>query len=393
MESDKQVRFGSTEIAFAYKNNRQLKLSYWLFRMMSRPSWADFFAKIGSLALHFRLPLTQYLIRRTIYKQFIGGETLQDCLPVIEHLNDYRCLVVLDYAVEGKNEEEELDLARDQFIRTIQFAANQPSVPVITIKISGLAQNIILQAWTEMELRPSDFDEKWERIVYRLTDICDHALQLGMKIFIDAEESWIQDAIDHLADTMMKSYNRNEVLVYNTYQLYRHDRLEFLKRSYSTSREEGYFLGAKLVRGAYMEKERERALDHDYPSPISPDKESVDRDYNDGILFCAENYENIAMCAATHNLISCQILADYIGTLPVRKDHPHLNFCQLYGMGDDITFNLAAEGYNVAKYLPYGPVRDAFPYLVRRAEENRAMSNEFNREYELVKLEVERRNL
>ena len=391
MEIDKQVSFESSEIAFAYKTNRQLKLSFWLFRLMSRPSWADFFAKIGGLALRFRLPLTRYIIRHTMYRQFIGGETLQDCLPIIRNLSEYKSLVVLDYAVEGKHEEEDLDRARDQFIRTIRFAANHPSVPVVTIKISGLAQNKILRAWAEPELRSDDFEGKWERVIFRLTDICDHALQFGMKIFIDAEESWHQDAIDYLADTMMKCYNHDEVYVYNTYQMYRHDRLGFLKKSFANSREAGYYLGAKLVRGAYMKKERDRAREKNYPSPISPEKESVDRDYNEGILFCAEHYENIAMCAATHNLISCQLLANFIRELPVRKDHPHLNFCQLYGMGDDITFNLAAAGFNVAKYLPYGPVKEAFPYLVRRAEENKAMSNEFNREYQLIKREKERR--
>lgn len=393
MEIEEQVSFDNTEVAFAYKTDRQLRLGAWLFRLMSRSFWSDFMIHLGRWALSLRLPFTRYLIRHTVYKQFIGGETLQDCLPVIDTLYKYQCLVVLDYAVEGKHEEEELDLARDQFIRTIHFAANQPSVPVITIKISGLAQNNILQAWADPALQFDDFDEKWERVVFRLTDICDHAVQYGMKIFIDAEASWHQDAIDYLADTMMRRYNEAEAYIYNTYQMYRHDRLAFLKDSYAVSRQEGYFLGAKLVRGAYMEQERERAGEKNYPSPISSDKNAVDRDYNEGILFCAENYEHVAMCAATHNLISCQMLANFISELPVRKDHPHLNFCQLYGMGDDITFNLAAHGYNVAKYLPYGPVKEAFPYLVRRADENKAMSNEFNREYQLIREEMVRRNL
>lgn len=391
MESEKRVSFESTKVAFAYKNDSQLRLAYWLFRLMSRPSWADFFARAGGLALNYRLPLSQLLIKKTIYKQFIGGVTLQDCEPVIDTLKNYQCLVVLDYAVEGKHEDSDLDAARDQFIRTIHFAANQPSVPVITIKITAIAQNRVLEAWANPDLRTSDFEEKWERITIRLIDICEHATRYGMKIFIDAEESWLQDAIDHLTDAMMKSYNQDEVYIYNTYQMYRHDRLDYLRQSYARARDEGYILGAKLVRGAYMEKERERARERDYPSPISANKEEVDRDYNEGMLFCAENFETIALCAATHNLISSQLLADYIGELPVRNDHPHLNFCQLYGMGDDITFNLADEGFNVAKYLPYGPVKEAFPYLVRRAEENRAMSNEFNREYQLLREEVNRR--
>lgn len=391
MKNERQVSFANTEVAFSYKSDRQLKLAAMLFRVMSRGFWADLLSIAGAWALKIRLPLVPYLIKKTIYKQFIGGETLQDCIPVIETLRVHNCQVVLDYAVEGKHDEEELDKARDQFIRTIRFAANQPSVPVITIKISGLAQNETLQAWSEGKSRNKDFDEKWRRIITRLMDICDQAAQYGMKIFIDAEESWYQDAIDYLADEMMKRYNQDEVVVYNTYQMYRHDRMDFLRHSHLTARKEGYLLGAKLVRGAYMEKERERTLRKNYPSPISANKQIVDRDYNEGMIFCADNFEDIALCAATHNLISCKLLADHIAGLSARKDHPHLNFCQLYGMGDDITFNLAAHGYNVAKYLPYGPVKEAYPYLVRRAEENKAMSNEFNREYKLITTELERR--
>ena len=391
MEGEGPVQFESTEIAFAYKNDRQLRLAYWLFRLMSRPSWADFFARVGSIVLSLRLPLSQWIIKQTIYRQFIGGESLEDCEPVIETLKKFECQVVLDYAVEGMQEESALDEARDQFIQTIHFAANHPSVPVVTIKITAIAPYQILEAWTRPELRGTDFDEKWDRAQTRLTEICDEATHYGVKVFIDAEESWIQDAIDFLADSRMKAYNRDEVYIYHTFQMYRHDRLAFLKKSHSNALAEGYILGAKLVRGAYMEKERKRAKELGYPSPISDNKQIVDRDYNEGLLFCAGHYENIALCAATHNLISSKLLADYITTLPVRNDHPHLNFCQLYGMGDDITFNLAKYGFNVAKYLPYGPVKEAFPYLVRRAEENRAMSNEFNREYQLIRQEVIRR--
>ncbi len=391
MESEQRVDFDNTEVAFAYKTDKQLQLGVWLFRLMSRSFLSKTFSKLGAWALKFHLPFSKYLIKETVYQQFIGGVSLQDCVPVIDNLNKHQCLVVLDYSVEGKHEEKELDKARDQFIRTIQFAANQPAVPVITIKVSGLAQNRTLQAWSETKMRKGDFDEKWERIIQRLTEICDQAAQYGMKIFIDAEQTWYQDAIDFLAFDMMKRYNKDEMVVYNTYQMYRHDRLEFLKKSYAQAKKEEYILGAKLVRGAYMDTERDRAKQKRYPSPISANKEIVDGDYNEGILFCAENYESIAVCAATHNLISCKMLADYIEELPVRRDHPHLNFCLLYGMGDDITFNLAAHGYNVAKYVPYGPVREAFPYLIRRAEENKAMSNEFNREYNLIRTELERR--
>lgn len=391
MQEKELVNFEDTEMAFAYKSTRELRLGLWLFRLMSRSFWERIFSSLGAWAIRLRLPLASYLVKETVYKQFIGGESLSDCESAIENLREHNCLVVLDYAVEGKHEEKELDNACDQFIRTIQFAANQPSVPVITIKISGLAKNKILKAWGNEKLRRSDFEEKWERVVSRLTDICDHAIQYGMKIFIDAEESWYQEAIDYLADDMMKRYNKDGVVVYNTYQMYRHDRLDFLKKSYKTSRDEGYILGAKLVRGAYMEKERERARRKKYASPISPDKNAVDRDFDKATLFCAEHYEHIALCAATHNLISCKLLAEFIRDLPARRNHPHLNFCQLYGMGDDITFNLAAHGYNVAKYLPYGPVREVFPYLIRRAEENKAMSNEFNREYNLIRRELERR--
>jgi proline dehydrogenase len=232
-----------------------------------------------------------------------------------------------------------------------------------------------------------------EAVEGRLTAATQKAAELGVSLFVDAEQSWMQRAIDDLVDRLMETYNRDQLVVYNTFQLYRTDRLDFLKKSHARAREKGYLLGAKLVRGAYMDKERERAREMGYPSPIQPDKASTDRDYNAAVAYCLEHYEEIALCNATHNLESCRLMAEAIVEKDLPRAHPHLNFCQLMGMSDYITFNLAEEGFNVAKYVPYGPVVEVVPYLVRRAQENASVTGEMSRELTLINREMVRRGL
>ena len=360
---------------------------------MNKKWLVDLITPMAGWASKYPIPLFKLMVKKTIFEQFVGGETLSESQKAIDKLWSERILTVLDYGAEGKSEEEDLDQARDQFLRAVTFAASNESVPVVSIKISALSQNRLLKA-VQTDQHLSDEDAALFRQVKKRVDaICEKAYQLGVKIFIDAEESWIQDAIDDLVDEMMLKYNISKVVVYQTFQMYRHDRLAYLKSSYKKAMTKGYKLGAKIVRGAYLEKERERAEEMGYPSPIQPSKVETDRDYDLALRFCLENYEDIASCAATHNVRSCLLQAQLIGERELPRNHPHLNFCQLYGMSDQITFNLAANGYNVAKYVVYGEVKELVPYLIRRAAENTAVQGEFGREYKMIKEEMERRGL
>lgn len=388
---DKYVDFADVETTFADKSDKDLKEALWLFRMMNMEWLVDLSTWIAGLAIRWRIPLVKWLVKRTIFRQFVGGETLKESETSIEKLWKSNILTVLDYGAEGRSLEFELEEAKEQFIHAVTFAASNESTPVVSIKVSALAQNELLEKMQSAEQLTEDEKNRAENIWARVETICSLASQLGVKIFIDAEESWIQDTIDRIVESMMEKYNRNGVIVYQTFQMYRHDRLAYLKASYETAKSLNFFLGAKLVRGAYMEKERERAIDRGYDSPIHIEKAAVDQDYNDGLLFCAERYKEIATCAATHNMESCLLFANYIGENQLPRNHPNLNFCQLYGMSDHLTYNLASSGYNVAKYVVYGRVEEVVPYLARRAEENTATKGEFGREYKLIKQELERR--
>lgn len=380
------VDFFNTKIAFAGKTTRELRRAARLFRLINRPALVRMLSRAGIFAVKMRLPFTEWIIRRTIYEQFVGGESLEEAESVIRKLYDQGCRVVLDFAVEGKNEEHELDAAAEEFLKAVRYTADREEIPVVTVKVSALARNSTLETW-----KANEPDPEFERVYHRLDRICQAAFDGGISVFIDAEQSWYQDAIDFLTVEMMRKYNKDRAVVYHTYQMYRKDRLDVLHRDYELAQRDGYYLAAKLVRGAYLDRERERAQEQRYSDPLLPDKSSVDRYYNSALLFCAARYQYIYMSAATHNLISSKLLADKIDEMRLPRNHPSFQFCQLYGMGDDITFNLAAAGYNAAKYLPYGPVKEALPYLIRRAEENQAMSYEFNREYQLIRKELKRR--
>lgn len=386
------VDFTNTEIAFSHKTNRELKRSALLFRLMNYAWLVDFLSWLARWAVKLSLPFSETVIKRTIFKQFVGGESLDDCANVIQNLKDYQVLVVLDYGAEGKSAEEDLDTALENFLDAVRYAAKVDNIPVVSVKVSALAKNNLLERKQSQEKLNEKDTLLFERVRHRLNKMCELGASLGVKIFIDAEESWIQDTIDHLVEEMMATYNKDQVFIYQTYQLYRHDRLQYLYDSFAKAQKEGYMLGAKLVRGAYMEKERERAEDKDFPSPIHRNKAATDHDFNKAIAFCVDHYKEMASCTATHNMESCLYKAELIGKRNLPARHAHLNFCQLYGMSDHITYNLAAAGYNVAKYVVYGPVKEIVPYLIRRAEENTAVSGEFSREYQLITTEVKRRN-
>lgn len=316
-----------------------------------------------------------------------------DCQPVIDHLYKYDTLTILDYGAEGKTLEEDLDEVMEEMIKAVELAASNNSVPVMVAKITGLVANNVLSKVQKGESLTSGEQRAYDRLLERLETICERADELKVGVFIDAEESWIQDAIDDVVMQMMDKFNHEYVVVYNTYQLYRHDKLAQLKADHEIAKSKGYILGAKLVRGAYMQKESDRAEEMGYPSPIQPSKEATDRDYNAAVTYCVTNYETIASCNATHNLESNMLQIELIEKLGIEKTHRHINFCQLYGMSDYITFNIADAGYNVAKYLPYGPIREVVPYLIRRAQENTSVTGEMSRELSYIDKEVKRRGL
>lgn len=384
------VDFQNTEIAFERKTNRELRKMRWLFNMMSRSWLVNWGSSLSLTALNWGLPV-KGVIKNTVFEQFCGGQTLEKTESTIETLQEYGVETVLDYGAEAKNKEEEFDKTLSEFMKTVRFAGQHKSVPIISTKITGMARHDILMKVSGGEELSPEEQASWAGTKLRLNQLCRMAQENHVALFVDAEESWTQQAVDDLAETMMESYNKEYVVVYNTYQMYRHDRLDYLKASFARAKEKGYILGAKLVRGAYMEKERKRAEEMGYPSPIQPNKESTDRDYDIAVAFCVEHHDLIASCVASHNQRSTEYQMQLMKERSIPKDHPHLSFCQLYGMSDNITFNLAKAGYRVSKYVPFGPIKDVIPYLIRRAQENSAVGSEAGRELTLVNEELKRR--
>lgn len=337
------------------------------------------------------------IIRNTIFKQFVGGETLEDSARVTKQLSSYGVQVILDYGVEAKEGEENFDEVTEKIIEAVNFAATQTNVPFVGIKITGVASMDLLETLNEApRLRSGIHDSEsenaaWDRVRDRLYAICDAAVEKGVGILIDAEETWIQDPIDRLAFELMAVYNKEKAVVYNTYQLYRHDRLHFLKISHQLAKEGNFLLGAKLVRGAYMEKERARALQKNYPSPIHDNKEATDADFDAAANYCLEHKDSISTVLASHNELSNMNIVQKMAQLGLSNNDHRVHFSQLFGMSDHITFNLALEKYNVSKYLPYGPLLDVIPYLMRRAQENSSVNGQTNRELLLIRKELARR--
>ena len=381
------VSFDNTENAFKAKTNAELTKSYWLFKLIGNPFMVKFgatFAPLG-LAIGFK-----GLIKSTIFKQFVGGETIHDCNQTITELGKYNIGTILDYSVEGKESEADFDACLKETLEAIEKAKHEQHIPFCVFKVTGLARFTLLEKVTANGSLTEEEIKEYERVEQRVHRICKAAYDANQAIFIDAEESWIQQAIDDLADANMKRFNTEKPIVYNTYQLYRHDRLDFIKTSFAKAQSENYFLGAKLVRGAYMEKERKRALENNYASPINKDKEATDKLYNDTLLFCVEHIDKIAICAGTHNEESSLYLAKLMAEKNI-SNHPHVSFAQLFGMSDHISYNLSLSNYQVAKYVPYGPVKEVLPYLIRRAQENTSVKGQTGRELSLIIKEKQRR--
>ncbi len=388
---DEIVDFSNTEIAFANKSDSDLNKMAWLFSLMNKGWLVNLLSPAGLIAVKWGLPFVKPIIKTTIFEQFVGGTTLLESQKAIEKLYANNTLSILDYGAEAKSTEKDFNITMNENIRAIEFAYTHDSVPVISTKITGLARFQLLEDIQNGVPFTRETRREYRNVLKRLDAICHVAHEKKVGVFFDAEESWIQNTIDHLVYQMMRRYNRDRAIVYNTFQLYRHDRLQFLMDMHAKAQEDGFLLGAKLVRGAYMDKERERAEEMDYPSPIQPTKKATDDAYNTALRYCIKHYEEIATCNATHNAESCLLFAQLIHEQRLPKDHPHLNFCQLYGMSDHLTFNLANAGYNVAKYLVYGQIEEVVPYLIRRAKENAAVTGDMSREYELVMKEVRRR--
>jgi proline dehydrogenase len=401
------ISFDNTEFAFEYKTDKQLKKARFLFSCMGQPWLVKIGTRLTPWAIRIGLPV-KGIIRNTIFAQFVGGETLEETAIVAKLLDNYHVKAILDYGVEGGDDGEHgFDHSTEEFIRVINYAATQRNIPFMSVKVTGFARFELLEKLdTMMHANPGtlmkkylkaidDLDaterEEWHRVRHRMMRICETAAAKKIGVLVDAEETWIQDPVDALTILMMDTFNKNRCVVYNTIQHYRHDRLKFLKDSYAAAVERNFILGAKLVRGAYMEKERKRAADKNYPSPIQPDKESSDRDYNAGLEFCVDHLDRIALIVASHNEHSNLYATQLLQQKGLPLDHPHIHWSQLYGMSDNITFNLAHAGCSVSKYLPFGPIKDVIPYLMRRAQENTSVKGQTGRELALIKKELKRR--
>jgi len=385
--------FSDTQTAFAHLSDAELKQMAWLFRMMNKPWLVRLGGPLGLFSVKWNLPFARMITRRTIFRQFVGGRNLLECRGNIDQLAAHGVFSILDYGVEGKEDEEEFNKTMNENIRALHFASRHDHISLISIKVTGLAGFALLEKLHRGDALSEAEQQEYENVRKRLDSICHQANELDVPVMVDAEETWIQDGIDRLVDLMMARYNQKKAVVYNTFQMYRKDRLQFLVDSHQKAKEGSYLLGAKLVRGAYMIKERDRAEEMGYDSPIHESKEATDDAYDTGLRFCLDNHQDIAFCNATHNVNSNRLMAELIAQKELPKDHPHLLFCQLFGMSDNLTFNLAKEGFRVAKYVPYGEVADVIPYLIRRAQENMAVTGDMSREYKLVQEEVERRGL
>jgi proline dehydrogenase len=384
--------FDNTEIAFQLKNDSELERAYFLFKMISHQPLVRIGTAATNFALKANLPV-EGLIRSTVFDHFCGGVNENDCLSVVENMYEKGVSSVLDFSVEGKENENEFDAAMEKTCLLIEFAHEQESMPIAVFKPTGFGRFELYEkkgSGQELSLEES---KEWDRVVARFDKVCKLGEEKGVEILIDAEESWMQDAADDLVEDMMRLYNREDVIVYNTLQTYRWDRINYLKEIHKRSLVDGFKTGFKIVRGAYMEKERLRAEKLGYASPICKDKAATDENFNATLSYILEHLNDISLFIGTHNEESSYLAMRLMESLYIAKNDNRVWFGQLYGMSDHISFNLANHGYNVAKYVPFGPVKDVMPYLIRRAEENTSVAGQTNRELKLLKQEKKRRKV
>lgn len=384
--------FNNTEVAFAIKSDSELDRAFYLFEMIKREPLVKIGTAVTRFALKTHLPI-EGIVRATVFDHFCGGVTEKDCMPTIDKMYSKNVHSVLDYSAEGKEVEAQFDLAMEKTLNTIKFGKEKMSIPFAVFKPTGFGRFLIYEKVTAGIALDEQEEKEWNRIKERYDIVSKAAYDNDVPLLIDAEETWMQAAADDLIEAMMKKYNAKKAMVFGTLQLYRWDRLDYLKKLHERAQEHGFKIGMKLVRGAYMEKERERAEEKGYKDPICIDKKATDKMFNDVLIYMFENIENMAIFLGTHNEESSYILMDLIEKSRMARNDDRVWFGQLFGMSDHISFNLSKEGYNVAKYLPFGPVRDVMPYLIRRAEENTSVAGQTNRELELLKRERERRKV
>lgn len=386
------VNFEDTATAFITKSDAQLKRAYYMFKLVANPGLVKFGKRATAFSLKLGLPI-RGAVKSTVYDQFVGGENILECDKTIDKLNEHNVKCLLDYSVEGKERELDFEQTKNVLIETILYGKKKDAIPFTVFKVTGLARFGLLEKVSAKKPLTTSEEEEWFRAQKRIESICQAAHDNNLAVLIDAEESWIQDAIDGIAEEMIRKFNEEKVIIFNTLQMYRWDRLDYLIKQVEEANKVGYHLGVKLVRGAYMEKERERAHNMGYKSPIQPDKASSDRDYDEGVKYIVNNLRLGAIVAGTHNEESCRKLVEALAERGLAKNDDRIWFSQLYGMSDNLSFNLAKAGYNVVKYLPFGPVKDTLPYLIRRAEENTSAAGQTSRELLLIEKEMKRRGL
>lgn len=383
-------QFDNTEIAFQYKSTAHLRQAQFLFKSMGSPLLTTIGMGFTKWAIHIGLPI-KGIIKSTIFRQFCGGESMAEAATTIDMLGQYNMGVIMDYGVEGKEGEHEFDNAVPEFIKAINYAASKKNIPFISLKVTGFARFSLLEKIHSNTTLSPDEAAEWKRVYNRIDQICKVAHQQKIMVLVDAEETWIQEGVNILTEAMMEAYNKEQAIIFNTFQLYTVGAYEYLEQAHVAAMAKGFVMGAKLVRGAYMEKERKRAAENNYPSPIQPDKKSTDTDYDKALIYCLKNLSSLAVFIGTHNEASCMLAAKYMEEHGVQYNDERVSFSQLFGMSDNISFNLAKAGFNVAKYLPYGPVKDVIPYLMRRAQENTSVAGQTGRELSLINKELKRR--
>lgn len=382
--------FNNTQVAFSLKSDTELDRAYFLFKLIDSQPLVRIGTAVTNFAIKAHLPV-EGLIRATVFDHFCGGVNENDCLTVVDKMFTKGVSSVLDYSVEGKEEEAQFDAALEMTLKTIDFAKERQAIPFAVFKPTGFGRFELYEKLGEGKALNADEQAEWNRVVERFDIVCKAAHDKDVALLIDGEESWMQDAADDLVAEMMKKYNKEKAIVFNTLQMYRWDRLDYLKRLHEEAQSEGFYIGMKLVRGAYMEKENKRAEEKGYPSPICESKEATDVNYDAAVVYMVQHLEKMAIFAGTHNELSSYKLMDLMRANNISKNDERIWFGQLYGMSDNISYNLAENGYNVAKYLPFGPVRDVMPYLIRRAEENTSVAGQTSRELTLIKTERDRR--
>ena len=389
-DSDLPVSFDDTSIAFQHKSDQELLLSYLIFGLTKSPFLVKFLSQVAKLTLSMGLPVKP-LIKATVFRQFCGGEKKEEYSKVIAKLGKAAIGTILDYSVEGTEDEVGFEGTKKELLNIIEQSKSNPNIPCTCMKMTAIGLFEIFEKVTSNDVLSKDEQREWNKVKNRLEDICKASCQAGKPIYIDAEESWIQAAIDRLAEEMMSTYNKDKAIVFTTLQLYRWDRIDYFERLIEQARSGSYKLGIKIVRGAYLEKERERARHLGYKSPVNATKSETDREYNKAVEIFIDNIDVVEICVGTHNENSCKLLVQYMTENNLANNHPHIYFSQLYGMSDNISFNLANAGYNVSKYLPFGPVESTLPYLARRAEENTAIAGQMSKELDIIVKERRRR--